>query len=373
MNKELVDVFRSVLEAKYEAHLSPEGKKEVRGLRRGGVTGQVDKPSPTAQGQKGSVAALAAKPKADRNRDPRFRGFKDTQAMKRYQAQKAQQQTASHDPRSEFIDRIVNNITEEGDSWPKKYPTLKQRQAERRAAKEAAKQNRPDAKKAFASMMGGGEGGESPAEKLQTPASLKKQTASHDPRSEFIDRIVNNISETNLARHAAAVQAKGEAQRGARMTARDIIDSAKANNPKPPKQPEPKKEEASNDPKVNFINRTVDTLMERLIGNQKKIDADGDGKLTGKDFKMLRKGKRKDEAMDPTFKAKVKSFLQPKKPAQAPAKPDTSAYVTQNKPNPNVIDGSTVLSPEARARDADMKDRIGNIKAADVLRSARGR
>jgi hypothetical protein len=33
--------------------------------------------------------------------------------------------------------------------------------------------------------------------------------------------------------------------------------------------------------------------MEKLVGNQKKIDADKDGKITGKDFAMLREKKTK--------------------------------------------------------------------------------
>ena len=59
------------------------------------------------------------------------------------------------------------------------------------------------------------------------------------------------------------------------------------------------RQDASTDPKVNFINRTVDNLVERLIGKQKKLDVNKSGKLDAQDFKMLRKGKRKDEALDP--------------------------------------------------------------------------
>lgn len=46
----------------------------------------------------------------------------------------------------------------------------------------------------------------------------------------------------------------------------------------------------------NFIGKTVEILAEKLIGNQPEIDANGDKKITKKDFKILRK--RKDEAIN---------------------------------------------------------------------------
>jgi len=38
--------------------------------------------------------------------------------------------------------------------------------------------------------------------------------------------------------------------------------------------------------------------MEKLVGNQKRIDADKDGKITGKDFAMLRDKTKKSEGME---------------------------------------------------------------------------
>jgi hypothetical protein len=80
----------------------------------------------------------------------------------------------------------------------------------------------------------------------------------------------------------------------------------------------------------NFIGRTVEILAEKLIGNQHKIDADGDKKITRKDFEKLRKG-RKDEAN----------------------KPDTSAYLAP-KPNPKPgdtpIDGRGLRQSDERIK-----------------------
>ena len=46
----------------------------------------------------------------------------------------------------------------------------------------------------------------------------------------------------------------------------------------------------------------LDTEEKKLIGNQKRIDADKDGKITGKDFAMLRDktNKSEDVAKSPT-------------------------------------------------------------------------
>ena len=37
------------------------------------------------------------------------------------------------------------------------------------------------------------------------------------------------------------------------------------------------------------------TRMKFLAGGQAKLDADGDGKITGKDFKMLKSKKKKEK------------------------------------------------------------------------------
>ena len=43
----------------------------------------------------------------------------------------------------------------------------------------------------------------------------------------------------------------------------------------------------------------LDTEEKKLVGNQKRIDADKDGKITGKDFAMLRNKKmKKSESME---------------------------------------------------------------------------
>jgi hypothetical protein len=37
------------------------------------------------------------------------------------------------------------------------------------------------------------------------------------------------------------------------------------------------------------------------LGGRAKLDADGDGKITGKDFAMLRSGKKKDKKKKPSM------------------------------------------------------------------------
>ena len=45
------------------------------------------------------------------------------------------------------------------------------------------------------------------------------------------------------------------------------------------------------------------TRMKFLKGGQVKLDADGDGKITGKDFAMLKAGKKKDKKKKPSMMA----------------------------------------------------------------------
>ena len=52
-------------------------------------------------------------------------------------------------------------------------------------------------------------------------------------------------------------------------------------------------------------NRRYNTQTRKnfLSGGQAKLDKDGDGKITGKDFAMLRSGKKKDKKKKPSMMA----------------------------------------------------------------------
>jgi hypothetical protein len=52
-------------------------------------------------------------------------------------------------------------------------------------------------------------------------------------------------------------------------------------------------------------NRRYNTQTRKgfLSGGQAKLDADGDGKITGKDFAMLKAGKKKDKKKKPSMMA----------------------------------------------------------------------
>ena len=104
--------------------------------------------------------------------------------------------------------------------------------------------------------------------------------------------------------------------------------------------PTPKKEATE-----NFIGKTVEILAEKLIGNQHEIDADGDKKITKKDFKILKK--RKDEAV----------------------KPDTSAYLAPSKPQNTPIDGRGVAKTPEEIAKQKAKDKAFSDKfRADIAK-----
>lgn len=192
--------------------------------------------------------------------------------------------------KDKFVERVVGILSdrlEEGLVKAQNKAAKKSWEAEQGKKKFAAKVGETPREKQAAQK--GGKGGGAEAMKRGVQASYRathREVASHDPKVNFINRVVNNISETHGERVGAAAKAMELKKDKRRMAARDVIKSA------PPKQA-PKKEEASNDPKVNFINRTVDSLVERLVGKQKKLDVNKSGKLDAQDFKMLRKGKGK--------------------------------------------------------------------------------
>jgi hypothetical protein len=125
----------------------------------------------------------------------------------------------------------------------------------------------------------------------------------------------------------ATAIAKGAARRAAgEGSSRDTPDSHRATTAHKAEFHAARRELASHQ---NFIGKTVEILAERLIGNQKELDVDKSGKLDAKDFKMLRKGKRKDEAI----------------------KPDLSAYLAPEKPKNTPIDGRGIAkTPEQIAK-----------------------
>ena len=57
----------------------------------------------------------------------------------------------------------------------------------------------------------------------------------------------------------------------------------------------------------DFPAKVIRTLQSNggpiLKGGQKKLDVDGDGKITGKDFAMLKAGKKKDKKKKPSMMA----------------------------------------------------------------------
>lgn len=80
MNKtDLIDRIVNVLEAKMEAGMSPEGKKKIRSLRKDPAAPK--KPDPMAQGQAGSVKAMADKPRNQRG--ARFGNFLTSKLMRK--------------------------------------------------------------------------------------------------------------------------------------------------------------------------------------------------------------------------------------------------------------------------------------------------
>ena len=51
----------------------------------------------------------------------------------------------------------------------------------------------------------------------------------------------------------------------------------------------------------------LDTEEKKLVGNQKRIDADKDGKITGKDFAILRDKTQKSADMEKLFGSRRKN------------------------------------------------------------------
>lgn len=73
-------------------------------------------------------------------------------------------------------------------------------------------------------------------------------------------------------------------------TTNPLMSAVNAKHARSNKAYQAKRDDASHQ---NFIGKTVEILAEKLIGNQHEIDADGDKKITRKDFKILRSGKKK--------------------------------------------------------------------------------
>ena len=62
------------------------------------------------------------------------------------------------------------------------------------------------------------------------------------------------------------------------------------------------------------LDEEEEDIEEELKGNQKEIDADGDGKITGDDFAALRKGKKPTkEQLEAVIKKAITEALQKRK------------------------------------------------------------
>jgi hypothetical protein len=135
---------------------------------------------------------------------------------------------------------------------------------------------------------------------------------------------------------------------------------------------QPKQETASHDPKVNFINRTVDNLVERLIGKQKKLDVNKSGKLDAQDFKMLRKGKRKDEAQDNIIEGLVKAANKMAKRNLMQKKGEDSSTATYGTAKDKPGDVDVRRARRDNKLDAKDPDDVAHTAKSNRMRKVRG-